>query len=134
MVWDLWTISITIYTFLVIGGILEYISIGNMEVWKQRLFSTPTEWKFFVIVFTYIGIVVVYFVFKDLFEDINIIVNLLLFLLPLFFFYKIYDDGVKNKGYSELDSFTYVTYLVGWIILGPFSLIWWFVVIKDLWF
>ena len=65
--------------------------------------------------------------FSSFIDDNNTIVNAVIILLPIFILYKIYDDGVKNKAYGELNSFTLVTYYVCWLVLADFG----YVVVFD---
>ncbi|MBH20704.1 MAG: hypothetical protein CML98_02880 [Rhodobiaceae bacterium] len=117
-----------LYTILVLLGFGQFLYLGK-EDFLEKLFSTPSSFKFFSMFYSYVGILVLIVGLNDFWKDNSFIVNIFIFLLPLLFFYKIYDDGVKNKGYSELDSFTYVTYLIGWMILVPVSIFYWYMII-----
>ena len=133
MEWNLLSIVWGIYTIVVLFHFIGFIDspIGerwSLERWKQNLSSESSSFKFCSIIFYYVGMLLIIVGLNDFWKNNSFIVNIL-FLLPLLFFYKIYDDGVKSKGYSELDSFTYVTYLIGWIIMVPISIFYWYMII-----
>jgi hypothetical protein len=128
----IFTIILMIITATILLGIWEMFELGNIKLWREQLFHDSETYKFIIIVSTFVGLVIVYYVFKDFFENNSIIANGVIILLPLVFFYKIYEYGVKNEGYSELNSLYYVTNLVGYLIFGPLSLLYWISLIIDL--
>lgn len=133
MVWDIYNIVFSTITFLVIWSIFDYINFDNKTDYKRkRIVCYSSEIKFLIIIFIYLCVLFLYLVYGDVLEDNHFIMNLVLFLIPSIFFFRIYKEGVNNKYVSDnsrLDSFTYVTYLVGWTILGPFSVMWWLYII-----
>jgi len=123
----IWRLVTTIITFLVIWSIFDYyLNFDNREEYiRKRILCYSSITKFLIIIFTYLSVLFLYLVYRDMLEDNHFIINFVLFLIPSFFFYRIYNDGVKNKLFSRFESFMYVTTVVSWTILGPFSIMWW---------